>query len=124
MYYSSVSSSLPESAPKFNKKYSVLYVSYKKNMTYKMVEDFKSAYPSLHLTFSRTCYILLKTANKLESQFSKISKDSGKILDWTKLSTPFLNSQYISKILGQGPEASKTLAIIWFRNKNKPNESW
>ena len=126
--YQAISNDLPDSAPKFYQKNSIRFVSSKKNISYDMLKELKSSMPSVHFTFSRSCYILCKsveTAKKMRSNLSKISGASEKILKCSKLTHPYLSYHQVAKILKEEPEVSKTLALVWKRKcKHERSENW
>ena len=118
--YSTISSDLPQTAPKIWQK-DCLFVSSKKNVSFDMMKELKKLLPTLHFTFTRTCFIVC-TSNKTFSK-SLIFGAGDKIKKYTKVKVSYLDSTQIAKILHQEPKVSTTLAVIWKRKRDR-SENW
>ena len=124
--YQAISNDLPDSAPKFlYQKNFIRFVSSKKNISYDMLKELKSSFPTVHFTFSRSCHIVCKSVETAKKMCSNLLKTSKKILKCSKLTQSYLSYHQVAKILKEEPEVSKTLALVWKRKcRHEKSENW
>ena len=123
--YSTISNDLPTTAPKIQHKDSdCLFVTSKENVRFNMLKELRKFLPTLHLRFSKYCYIVCKSIDTAQNvHMLYMSGTPENFQNCSKLKLSYLNSRQVAKILQEKPEISTTLSVIWKRKRDR-SENW